>query len=302
MSGLLEENMRGIQHHHAVGSEQMTDPYHFWRESLAGNKPAIVNEQLECGFYRMKRRDGTFWPVVVFRPFDKFPDVIAVKTGSLVMTHNAAIEAWPWFAANPITEEEYRRVAEQHLDWSDIDEAVASHDSAADLKQQIEAAVAGVKKYAKIESDEQSSRGQTLRALLLKLSKQADDERKAEKEPHLKAGRDVDAKWQPIVKAAADAAGIIRKAAERWEDIKLSAQATEGSNLPEPSKQVKGAFGKAASVSTYEAVEIVDIGTVFGAFKTHPDVIELLTKLAQRASDDGIFIPGIKKTTKSRIR
>lgn len=282
----------------------MTDPYTFWRESLAGAKPAITNEDPKCGFYRMKR-GGKFVPVAVFA--DSAGE-LRFKINDSMATNDVGIEQWPWYAANPITEEEYRRVAEQGQNWSDIDSVVAdaigapSTDLLDDLRLQIDTAAFGARVYKTIEGDGQARQAQTLRALLQKLGKQADDARKVEKEPYLQAGRDVDAKWMPTVKLANDTAVIIRKAMERWEDSKLQAQSVPQSNMPPPAQQVKGAFGKAANVGTYQAVEIIDIDAVFGFFKTSPEVVDLLTKLAQRATDNEITVPGIKTETKSRIR
>src|SRR6202030_1659522 len=81
----------------------------------------------------------------------------------------------------------------------------------------------GVPEYKGIESDEQAARGQSLRSALTALSGKADKIRVAEKEPHLQASRDVDAKYMPLVTLAKEGADTIRAELSKWEDFKRDA-------------------------------------------------------------------------------
>ena len=82
----------------------MSDPYKFWKDSLAGKNPPIVNEQLECGFYRMRAgpRDNKWWVGVAIFANDDAGLICLI--GNEPQSKDRAIEQWPWFAANPVTE------------------------------------------------------------------------------------------------------------------------------------------------------------------------------------------------------
>lgn len=288
------------------------DPYHFWRESLAGNKPPIINEDPQAGFYRMKR-GGKFVAVAVF-PGQEFG--LRFKIGHSMALSEVGVENWPWYAANPITEEVYRAVTERGENWPDMDATVAEQlnapkaDQVEGFKAQIETAAAGITAYVTIESDDKAAQAQSLRALLLKLSRDADAQRKAEKEPHLEKGRQVDRKWKPLVDNADGAARTLRDAIAAWETVKLQAhqQAVKinpvapQSNTPPPAAQVRGAYGKAAAVGARQEITITDIDTVFAHFKGHPEVHALLTRLAQAATNIGIEVAGISKELKATVR
>src|SRR6202012_1298294 len=93
-----------------------------------------------------------------------------------------------------------------------------------EFREEIQTALGGVGVYAKIESDETDVRALSLRNMLNELAANADKAREAEKAPHLKACRDIDAKWQPLVKSARDGAGKIKSARDDWANAKLEAQ------------------------------------------------------------------------------
>lgn len=318
-------------------TDSMMNVYKFWSDSLAGKQPPIINEFPEAGFYRMKR-NGSWTPVAVWPASE---NNLGFKFGREVVDIDIGTERWPSYAANPITEDEYRRVAEQGLNWSDADPTVAAMtstpkpivtDSTDEMREQIATAVAVIPAYAKIESDEASARAAGLRNMLLGLKNQADKARVAEKDPHLTAAKAVDSKWMPLVREAESGANRVRTALEAWENDKRAAarQAAERaaakqrrldeeasrrdisepppepvkptSNLPPPSAQVKPTFGKAAGVSTYQHVTSIDAYQAFQMFQNHPDVIALLTKLAQASINAGISVPGMTTEERAKIR
>lgn len=214
----------------------MTDLYAYWRASCAGLKPPAINEQPECGFYRMKRNDR--WvPVAVF-PLQNHPG-LGFKIGTEVVGEQTGIECWPWYLHHPITEPEYRRVAEQGLPWSDEDQTVAAMTNGAtkqvadgkkpladpvdEMSEQIAVALKGVPTYAKIESEDANAAATGLRNLLNELAGDADKARVAEKEPFLEGGRKVDAKYKKLIDSAKAGALEIKKARDVWEDTKREA-------------------------------------------------------------------------------
>jgi len=341
--------------------------YSYWQDALAGKNPAAVVDEPQCGFYRMKR--GTTWVPVAVYPSVGFG--MGFKIGREVVGRNMGVELWPSYCANPITEAVYRAVAERGEPWPDADPTVtalqeakrqpkydpeqearnelafiaeddrrnAAEDAApkpvdptAEFREQIQTAVAGAAAYKKIESDEASVRAASLRNMLMALANEADKVREAEKAPHLKASREVDTKWQPVIKQAREGAQAVRTAMEGWENDKRRAAAAAASraaeensrretaaahndisapppepakpqsNLPAPAAQIKPTFGKASGVQTFELVTAIDAVKVFEHFKAHPDVTALLTKLAQAALNAGIEIDGVTHETRTRIK
>jgi hypothetical protein len=343
--------------------------YAFWQDSLAGLKPPIINEQPECGFWRMKR-GGRWIPVAVW-PLPGANQPLGFKFGAEVVGQNMGIEQWPWYAANPITEPEYRKVADRGEDWSDADPTVAAilsgngdgatirgaavsretyatltgpdatkpvGDATEEFAEQINAALGGVPTYAKIASDEASVRATSLRNMLNDLARDADKAREAEKAPHLKAEREIDARWQPIIKQAREGARKIKEANDGWEDDKRAAarQAAdraaqvarqeaaarakaeaEGrpapapaappppSNLPPPATQIRPTHGKAAHVGTKMVVTAVDWDRMIAALKPRPEWPTLeafLHEMAQKLANRGIILDGVTAEERANTR
>ena len=100
----------------------MTDKYAYWRDSLAGKNPDGHIDHPECGFYRMKRGDR--WvPVAVWA----LPGGgLNFKINGEVVGEQVGTDQWPWYSHHPVTEAEYRKVAEQGGAWSDSDPTVSA--------------------------------------------------------------------------------------------------------------------------------------------------------------------------------
>lgn len=200
-----------------------------------------------------------------------------------------------------------------------------------DLKGQIDTALAGVADYAAVSSDEAASKAQSLRSRLLELSGDADKRRETLKRPHLEAGRAVDEAWNPLVKMAKAGADALRAAisafetaekrkrdaaeaelarlaavaAKEAERVRLEAEAA-GRPAPEPpppvpvpeaapapSTKVSGAYGRAASKKLVNKAIIQDYAKAVVALSGHPEMKELVAKLAQRAVTAGVAVDGV---------
>jgi hypothetical protein len=199
----------------------------------------------------------------------------------------------------------------------------APEDPADELRDQIESAKAGLSQYAKIESDETAKKAQSLRSRLLELVREVAKAHKVEKEPHLESGRAVDRRYKPLEKDAQDAAKQIAEAIGAWEDEKAQRAAKArreaeeaarkaeeaGKPAPPPSPppeplptQVKGGYGRAASIKVVNVVTAVtDWDALWGFLRTHPELIALMEKLAQRAVDKGHEVPGIAVEEKRKV-
>lgn len=206
-------------------------------------------------------------------------------------------------------------------------------DPAEILKEEIESAAKGVAEYAKIADDETQKKAQTLRSRLLELSGDADKKREAEKAPHLAKTREVDAKWMPLVKLSKELADKVRAAMSAYETEKLKAEraaaakaeaerraheeaarAAAAANEPAPPPPppppapaatapapIKGAAGRAATVKLVKVATVTDQDAVYAYCRTHPEVVNLLAQLAQRAVDAGRDVPGVSVEEERRV-
>lgn len=311
----------------------MTNLYAYWQSALAGDKPKMYVDDPQCGFYRKavytkepnKAAKKTGWkPVAVFV---SNADLVAV-VGSVDDPHHVITsdrdkinELWSYIAANPISEETYRAVAERGEPWPDSHETVQSLPVAPLMKKANDAdtvnaaindASAQIEKYAAIDSDEMSSKARSLQQKFLDLRSDAKKRYDELNDPLLAEQKRIRAIWFPIRNRADDGVAQLRDAMGRWEDekrkaAKISAERAEAgqvvqSNVPPPSTQIQGGTGRAASVKVEIFVTSIDVDKVFEQFKTSPQVIELLTSLAQKAIRAGIAVPGAVTEERSVIK
>lgn len=197
--------------------------YDWWRHALAGEEIGgatlpIHDGEANCGFYRRRLgKTGSLVGVAIFEHEGRLVALVDKRPSD-------PGEAWNWSATSPISEEKYRAWELTGI-WPDEDSAVtaslapppAGHneppqDEADVLAGQVEAAAANAQDYADIRDDETAAKAQSARARLNELSGQADKKRETLKKPSLEAGRVIDARWNPIVKRAKEAADAIRKA------------------------------------------------------------------------------------------
>lgn len=304
-----------------------------WHEAaLNGNRGPIDADNPKAGFYRTKaQHNGGYVPVAYW--YDSHDGTLRCHKNGRSVEDMAAREMWPHAARRPISAAAYWYRMDNGA-WLDDDPAAAATakgpdidpeiDPVGSMRAEIDKARAGVDAYKAIDSDEQAAKAQTLRSALTTLSGKADKARKAAKEPHLEAGRAVDAQWNPLVNDAAAAANTIKRAIEAWEDVKRAnarraAQEAEkaareaqeagkpappppAQNTPAPSTQIKGASGRAASVSVKPIVVSIDIDKCFVQFRDAPALAALFTILAQKAIDAGIPVPGATTEERSVIR
>lgn len=323
----------------------MTDNFEWWTNALAGTRGPIYDGEPQSGFYRQKRKDGTFEPVAYWK--DSATGEQRCHINGRAPDPQRALEMWPYASKYPITSEAYWHRMDTGA-WGDIDQAAndaakgpdidPESDPVGSFKAEVEKALPGVAAYVGIESDEQAARGQTLRSALTGLANKIDKARIAEKEPHLAASREVDAKYQPIIKLAKQGADDIRKELEAWENLKRDNQrradeetarrqaeaaaeaewkgAEPGSiadaepepvkpvvpNTPPPAAQIKGGSGRAASVGTKKVVTSIDLLKAWDQFGGQPEVYQLLKELAQRAVDAGLAVPCATVEEKAVVR
>lgn len=288
----------------------MSSDYENWERRLRGESVETYETEFDNGFYRQPIKDGRTtvgWRPVAFFPDELVPDRTMCLIGDTVVTDpHVMSEIWLHCVKYPISEENYRRAADEGV-WWDADPTVTANreegpkpqPSIDNLIGQIAEARKGVSSYLKIEDDETASKAQDLRSHLTTLAGKLDKERKELVQPHLDAQRDINGRLNPVIKDATEAAAIIKKSQEAWE---LTKRQSNSSNVPPPRAQIRGSTGRAAAVrEAFDAV-ITDISAYFQTVKDRPEVTELLQKLAQKDIDAGLRPAGVDVKPSVRIR
>lgn len=329
-------------------ASKIVGPWAWYQAAL--KNPAAVGKTLpvhenepQQGYYRVKNRDKVFEPVAIFYP-EGSSELVAYRAGREVRPD----EIWSWCCRYPVTFEAYT-AAVDGKGWPDEDKVVAAQvkppeptvgdnsgdvDEAETLKDQISAALAGMKAYEKVEDDATAAKALSLRNRLNELSGQADKIRVKQKEPFLEAGKAVDAKFQPLVKSAKAGADKVRDAIGAWETVKLQAERkrqrdaeqariaaeqaareqqgetavvdapTAAAPVAAAPAAIKPSYGKAASVQAKIVLdEVTDWTALYTYMSNREEVQALLRQLAQKAIDAGrTNIPGITVREEAKVR
>lgn len=181
----------------------MKDAYTYWRDACAGTFGPITADHPKPGRYRMRKgKDGPYLPVAIFVQ----DGVTKAAVGKEFVD---PLTIWTWCADKPVSEADYKHALATGQWPGDI-----GHNSGdLSLKEEIEdrastalewLATNGIK--TKIDADTAAN----YRAALLELKKRAETEHKAEKAPHLEAGKRVDAKFKPLIETADGAGATLR--------------------------------------------------------------------------------------------
>lgn len=298
------------------------DPYTYWRNALNGVFGPVHDGHAMPGFYkrRYKAKDGTVtWTAVAL--WEDADGMHAIEAGKTVDPDTV----WVSCCQKPITEEVYRRV-ERGEGWPDaIESLIGDNNPPADEAEadEVESAVKRAEAEAAkpITNQTDADRLSNHKERLTKLWSKKEAERKAEKEPHLEAGRAVDAKFNPLldkIKAAgtkvaaslttwlrAEQARIDAENAKQTEIDKKAREEAAKANLPppepvkapEPVRVKAGTSGRAVSLRTYTSAEITDYPKTLAAVADSPKIKEVVQSLANAAATAGIPLPGteIKK-------
>jgi hypothetical protein len=122
-------------------AEKPSEPsYDFWKRSLAGEKPKMFVDDPQLGFYRkpIKERNDKGnnkrigWSAVAIYMQDgvmtaRVTSKMHIASGNTIYdaTGDELNELWSYVAGHPISESEYRQVAEEGMNWSDAADEVA---------------------------------------------------------------------------------------------------------------------------------------------------------------------------------
>lgn len=175
------------------------------------------------GYFRVKTKTGGWEPVAIWQ---KDGHWFALRNGNNV---GDVGYLWNWACRNPISHAAYKRAMDGN-GWEDEPEAAPSigHNSGeADAFENLRISFLGEKEMIEefmkkpITAQEQADKCGIWGTRLRDLRNKAENERKVEKQPHLDACREVDAKWNDgIIKNADAVLENLRAHLKPWLDKK----------------------------------------------------------------------------------
>jgi hypothetical protein len=305
-----------------------------WQDNLAGNKPPIHDGDPQPGFYKRRvAKKGPWIPVAIWRKED---GEMLCRVGD---KPSDPVDEWTWVAKHPVTKDAAKFAFENDNKWPEdvevTDDASAdiydSNDPAEALQMAISVSLEWVSEN-KITTEKLAEKAANLKSKVAEKRLAADKARKAEKQPHLDAGRAVDEKYNPLIKDAKDAekqigeasrgyllekkrkadaiaAKAAKAAREEQERLEKEQRAAQHNLPPEertepipvtpppaPTKvSVGGASGRKMTIKEDVEYVVVDHKKALEYFAAHEDVVDLIAKLATRFGKNGVIADGVER-------
>lgn len=219
------ENVANVDNTHerasGGGAGAMNDQWAWWRAALAGKLNPMRESKPESGFYRAK--DGA--PVAFWLKDD---ERFCLRDGERVTATGDMLSLWVSVAKRPVSKDLYDARRKEGR-WPDEPEAPMQRSNMptdpfealqAEFADKLASAEAWLKAHPEAKDQTESDYARNLQAELLKIEKAADAMHKAEKQPHLDAGRAVDDKFRfrervkPIATALRNVFGAFMAAEE----------------------------------------------------------------------------------------
>jgi hypothetical protein len=301
----------------SAAAGQTADQFAYWQARLRGEHPDHTVGRAEAGYWRLRLRDGRTVPIFLWREegTDRLCMVYDLGQPRYVEDEAAFCErTFAYALKNPVTTASYKHYL-QHQRWpedvpdvsaqvdnrlNEISESMGHNappevvisETVKELREEAERWLKSIGGEIRTQAD--ADKAANFADRFSELEREAEKVRVNEKEPHLRASRDVDAKWQPVKKAA-DAAkrwakGLpeaflkserARKAAE------AAAKAAEGQAVnPDDLKVKAGTRGRSVSLRGRKILKVTHPEALWDAyarderFRGDPDVQSVLHRLA----------------------
>lgn len=301
----------------------MTD-YTYWRDALAGNFAPVHDGDAFPGFYKAKnnpkwaeKTGRSAYAVAIWSTDDGMKAVRSLGIGFTYPVE--ADDVFMWCHDKPITEDQYRAVAERGEFWPDeIPPALSNNPPEGEVEaDEVDAAIAAALAAMKEPITDQAGADRlgNHRDRLSKLYKSKEIARKAEKQPHLDAGAEVDAKFKPILTKIEVAGKAVKAVITKWllaEDARLQAEAREkmkaeeaarkeaaANNEPPPPAPMSvaerpkvGTTGRATALRTYKSAIITDYAKALAHYGKRVEVETIIQQLADRDARADVVAPG----------
>lgn len=188
----------------------MTDIWQWWRDALAGKEQTIDGDSPQCGFYKMREsRNGPWLPVMIRMDGETLRCRVADNSDA------DPCKIWTWCAGNPISKDDAKFAFETGSFPGDAPAPIGDNSGDLSLAEQIKDYATQALNWLKkngIKDKASGDRAANYRQELLRLKKEADTQRIAEKKPHDEAAKAVQNKWVPIIDEAELAAEELRGA------------------------------------------------------------------------------------------
>jgi len=312
--------------------------FEWYFSALEGKNPPVHEGDPQPGYYRTRPAKGAAWvPVWIAE------DLSAYQGFDGAETPIDAADRWTFICKHPIAYEVWIEVYQGRAPWPDdiapaLAAAEADHaaftgsnapvDEREAMSDEIESALAGAREWLKDAGDPQTwdqvarDRCQNFRDRISKLSGDAEAKRKALKEPHIVAGREIDGAWNPLVAKARDAAEHLRNhlgAALKAERNRQAAAVAEAARLaeearraeggaisehptqPEAPKVLAGTNGRRSGLKTRKVYRLTDAKALLAylvAMSEIPrDLVDAAEKIGRKIAMNGLPVPGISVET-----
>jgi hypothetical protein len=187
-----------------MAEQAIVDDYSWWRDALATGSFTVEEGNPQVGFYKTKR-NNQWVPVAIWRNKASGELVAAIANKSNAIAPN---DIWLSCAKFPVSNDAAKVAFATGLFPGDV-APLGNNASALPIVEQIglviDEAVSWLKSIGgKIATSVESNTIANYRDQLNGLKKKAEAEHKAEKQPFLDGGRDVDAKFNPAVKSVTE--------------------------------------------------------------------------------------------------
>lgn len=304
--------------------------FDWYFSALAGGNPPIHEGDPQPGYYRVRDGKGGPWvPIWIGEDGASYQGFEGAEVAI------DAADRWTFICKHPIAYETWIEVYQGRMTWpDDISGELASAASGSnyapanereEMADEIENATTAAREWLLSAGNpdtwnqDQRDKCQNFRDRITKLSKDANDKRKAEKEPHLTAGREVDAAWNPLVDKAKLAAGYLRDkltAALKAETERARAAKIEADKIAEEARRAAGGAapevpaepaiaprvtagtnGRRAGLKVTRVAKVTDIRALISFLATFDPIpaglAEEARKVGRKLALDGVQVPGV---------
>lgn len=322
-------------------AKETTDRYEWYVQALAGFEPPIHENTPQCGYFRSRNKNGRLVRAAIWLDPDDNElraEVDGAPANPLQIwtwvcqrpisyeEYKKNMDTGGWSDVDDDIPP-----AAGHNQPPDEDEV---------LKSELESALKTAEQYKTVTDDDASARAISARNRISELRLLAEKRHTVEKAPSLEECRRIDKKWKPSIKMAetvaknlatavakyldkkeaeareaqaeaerkARAAALAEAQKREKDDAEREASAT-AAEPPAPAQpvapvepQIAPGYGRKANVTVVKIATVVDQLAVYRFFHEHEDVQALLAKLAQRATNDGHTVPGIKIKEERKVR
>lgn len=302
--------------------EEQKQYWLWWQHKLEGRNPPAYLGTPMAGFYRAVRKStfgGTKWAIpVAYWPGED--GEIHCREGDRDVPGERGRELWNNVCSDPVPEAWYREVAEGNMyEWRDGMAIAAPRGDNRPPDETdfdyLSGKISDLAAAAKLRLEGEPITEQTEADLISNLAdqltefwKKADEARKAERQPHDEALKDIQIKWSPLLLLAETYKNLKFKLLTPWliaqqkkAEEEAKAAVAAGEPVPEqPRRPRAGTRSRAMSLKSFKSAEIVDYDLCLNFFKENSDVRATIQDLANKAVRAGVSVPGVKLIEEQR--